>query len=423
MTGGTVRGAIHTMGFGSLTLGSVEGFTSLAQLGPSRGTKHLGAPSSETRGSATGTLELSRQVGLEISSSTYTELRRRAQANSEQVDLSFSSQLEFDFFFQSQSTQLATFSQRTNAVADGLSQVARQGFLETSQAVAARFQFSASVSGVVLNGFAGSAETLATLGDEAANALSEFTKAMLERVNEALNDVFGMLEGFGSGLQRHDGARELLDLMDSFNPFGDLGGQRSVTVGELAVQLEFSFSFSFTLDIQVTQGEVQQADPIVLDLDGDGIELTSHRDGARFDLLGDGHAVNTAFVTGGDAFLAFDRNGNGRIDSGLELFGDQHGAANGLEELAKFDTNGDGIISALDADFSKLLLFKDNGNGITEEGELITLAEAGIESIRLASREVDRLVSGGNRIRQITSFTRTDGTRGTAVDVLLNFTV
>ena len=101
----------------------------------------------------------------------------------------------------------------------------------------------------------------------------------------------------------------------------------------------------------------------VVDLDGDGIELTSHTNGAQFDILGNGQTQNTAFVTGGDAFLAVDRNGDGMINSGKELFGDQHGAANGFEELRKLDANGDGVINRLDPSFSKLALFRDNGDG------------------------------------------------------------
>ena len=60
-------------------------------------------------------------------------------------------------------------------------------------------------------------------------------------------------------------------------------------------------------------------------------------------------------MTGGDAFLAIDRNGNGSIDDGTELFGDQNGAAHGFAELAKFDSNHDGVINAQDDDFDKLL--------------------------------------------------------------------
>lgn len=64
---------------------------------------------------------------------------------------------------------------------------------------------------------------------------------------------------------------------------------------------------------------VQQSDPITLDLNGNGVELTNYTNGANFDITGSGTKVNTAFVTGGDAFLAINGNGNGHIDSGKEL--------------------------------------------------------------------------------------------------------
>ena len=187
------------------------------------------------------------------------------------------------------------------------------------------------------------------------------------------------------------------------------------------IQLEFEFSYAET--ITVREGRIQQADPIVFDLDDDGIELSNHLNGARFDIRGDGRMATTAFVTGGDAFLALDRNGNGSIDSGRELFGDQHGAANGFEELRKLDGNGDGVINARDDVFSQLRLWRDNGNGITEEGELISLADAGISGIDLAYRNTDTLGAGGNRIAQIASFTRDDGRVGRTADAILNFTV
>ena len=61
----------------------------------------------------------------------------------------------------------------------------------------------------------------------------------------------------------------------------------------------------------------------------------------RLDLDADGRMDSISVPTGDDALLALDRNGNGRIDDGRELFGDQHGAANGFAELARFDDNGD----------------------------------------------------------------------------------
>jgi hypothetical protein len=173
--------------------------------------------------------------------------------------------------------------------------------------------------------------------------------------------------------------------------------------------------------VQVGEGQVQESDPITLDLDGDGIELTRYGNGARFDITGKGQAATTAFVTGGDAFLAVDRNGNGIIDSGKELFGDQNGAKNGYEELAKLDSNLDGVINKLDKDFAKLVLFKDNGNGRTEPGELVSLTQAGIVELSLNHQNVNLKAAGGNRIGQIASYRRADGSVGQTADAILQF--
>ncbi len=324
-------------------------------------------------------------------------------------------QLSFSFLQEVRSVELQQFSARFT---DG--QTGSTRLVEASRAVAARFEISASVSGVVLDGFSKGAEALP---DEVSEQLATLTERLLQEADEILNEAFELLNGFFSGeyglgelQERFDQfARDIQEAFAGFNaPVAEGGAQQS------SVQLEFNFSLSVSVTEEVT---VQQSDPLVLDLDGDGVELTRHDNGARFDIRGNGQAVNTAFVTGGDAFLAIDRNGNGRIDDGTELFGDQRGAANGFEALREFDSNGDGRIDRGDAGYNQLLLFRDNGNGRTERGELITLAEAGVEAIDLTYRNVDEKASGGNRIAQIGRFERTNGAFGTAADALLNFTV
>ena len=135
---------------------------------------------------------------------------------------------------------------------------------------------------------------------------------------------------------------------------------------------------------------------LVIDLDGDGVELVSLADSrAFFDLDVNGFAEFTAWVKGDDGFLAFDRNGNGRIDDRTELFGAldpaQAQTANGFTELAKLNTNGDGRIDAQDAAFGSLRIWRDlDGDGLTDAGELQTLAQAGITSINLAATYVNQ---------------------------------
>lgn len=91
------------------------------------------------------------------------------------------------------------------------------------------------------------------------------------------------------------------------------------------------------LHFQAGRQEAKPKDPLVLDLTGDGPKTTGAVGAKAFDLAADGDLRGTSFVKDGTAFLALDRNANGVIDSGAELFGDQHGAVNGFVELAKFD--------------------------------------------------------------------------------------
>ena len=161
-------------------------------------------------------------------------------------------------------------------------------------------------------------------------------------------------------------------------------------------------------------------DPLVLDLAGDGIDLTTTEDGVEFDIDGDGTTEQTAFIKGDDALLYLDDNGNGVVDSGRELFGDQEGDANGYAELSRYDENNDGKIDELDAVYSKLRLWQDkNQDGTNQESESLTLLEAGIKSIQLKYDTINQKDNSGNIIGQTGEFTRMDGSTGYSADMLL----
>jgi hypothetical protein len=337
-------------------------------------------------------------------------------------------QLTFNFFGEVRSEEAAVFRQRTDAVAQGLGGARQETYIEASRRVAARFEFSLSISGAALNGFAGASEGIQG-GDPAMfDAFLGLAKDTLKNTDDIVNAVFDLLGAFFSG--KGDLGASFTKLVDQIfgsgllggSPASDSTGAKNTGSGQsirLGVQLEFKFAFS----VEGEAGEVQQSDPIALDLNDNGIDLTSYTNGARFDIVGNGRIATTAFVTGGDAFLAMDRNGNGIVDSGRELFGDQNGAANGYAELAKLDANHDWRINRLDPDFSKLLLFKDNGNGKTEPGELVSLIDAGIVELDLSYQQVTIQAAGGNRIAQVASYRRADGANGRTADAILNFTV
>lgn len=163
-------------------------------------------------------------------------------------------------------------------------------------------------------------------------------------------------------------------------------------------------------------------DPFVLDLDGDGIETISVASGnpVLFDLDASGIKKSVGWIASDDGFLALDRNGNGTIDDGSELFGDAtvlangQTAADGFAALADLDTNGDGLFDSLDAQFTDVRVWRDlNQDGISQMGELFTLDEIGIASINAAPDATGATASNGNTITSTGSFTYTDSSAGT----------
>ncbi|MEM7778320.1 MAG: hypothetical protein AAF732_22290, partial [Pseudomonadota bacterium] len=153
-------------------------------------------------------------------------------------------------------------------------------------------------------------------------------------------------------------------------------------------------------------------DPLVLDLDGDGIETVSTlHSGVHFDLDGDFFAEKTGWVGADDGFLVLDRNANGRIDDITEMFGAP--GVSGFVELAELDDTGDGLITADDAAFASLQVWRDlDQDGVTDEGELFSLAELDIVSIDAVGETLDAVTPQGTTLREKGGFTRGDGSTG-----------
>ncbi|HEX8248900.1 MAG TPA: hypothetical protein VF599_12050 [Pyrinomonadaceae bacterium] len=160
--------------------------------------------------------------------------------------------------------------------------------------------------------------------------------------------------------------------------------------------------------------ELGGCSPIVIDISGNGFSLTNVPNGVSFDLEANGNSRQFAWtsIDSDEAWLALDRNQNGTIDNGRELFGNvtaqvpQTGAErNGFLALVEYDKimnggNADGKITHLDFIFSRLRLWQDaNHDGISESNELKTLSELGLEKIELDYQESRRIDQHGNQFK------------------------
>lgn len=170
--------------------------------------------------------------------------------------------------------------------------------------------------------------------------------------------------------------------------------------------------------------EFRRRDPLALDLDGDGIETTGAESVVAFDHNGNDLKNGSGWVNADDAFLVHDKDSDGRIDSGAELFGvdtvksDGSLAVDGFDALQDLDSNSDGVFDTKDSAFSDVQIWQDlDQDGVTDNGELKSLAEANIASIELSGDNNPIDLGNGNLQSSSSSFTFTDGSTGTVANL------
>jgi hypothetical protein len=163
--------------------------------------------------------------------------------------------------------------------------------------------------------------------------------------------------------------------------------------------------------------------PLVLDLDGNGLDLLSLAAGVRFDLQAIGEPQRVGWVAPSDGLLARDLDGDGLISSGAELFGDATALANGsvardgFVALSDLDDNRDGRIDQADSGFDELFVWRDlDSDGFTDPGELQSLVDSGVTMLELAPQTVSWW-QAGNEVRLESGYQNQAGQDRALVDV------
>jgi len=181
--------------------------------------------------------------------------------------------------------------------------------------------------------------------------------------------------GFGIEYDRHESYSEVEQ-----TTFSASGSVTTADGREIKFDLQLSMARQYheESDISLRLGDAaRKVDPLVLNFAGTAAQLTDQR--FAFDLNADGSTENINFLAPGSGFLAFDRNGDGQINNGRELFGPTSG--DGFQELTALDGDQNGWIDENDAAFSQLSLWTPDK---TDKDTLQPLTAAGVGAIALS---------------------------------------
>jgi hypothetical protein len=219
--------------------------------------------------------------------------------------------------------------------------------------------------------------------------------------------------GFGVEYERHESYSE-----SEQTSFQASGVVRTADGKEISFDIALSMSRSYheesNVSIRIGDARKKQ-DPLVINFAGSAAQLSSQR--FSFDLNSDGKAENINFATNGSGFLAFDRNGDGQINNGTELFGASSG--NGFSELASLDSDRNGWIDENDAAYEKLRVWSKDAAG---NDQLVTLKQADVGALNVAAvatpfdlKETNNALIG--QIRSSGVFLHENGNAGTIQQV------
>ena len=221
--------------------------------------------------------------------------------------------------------------------------------------------------------------------------------------------------GFGIAYDRHEVRTETEQ-----TAFQASGTIRTSDGKEIKFQLEITMQRSFREESNTSlrAGDARKTDPLVINFGGTVVQLQSQR--FQFDLAGNGQLEKVPLLGGNSGYLALDLNGNGKIDSGQELFGPVSG--NGFADLARYDSDRNGWIDENDPVFGKLRVWTPTAQG---GGNLSSLRDKQVGALFLSSQATPfELRDGANQslgaVRASGIFLSADGSPGTLQQIDLN---
>ena len=200
-------------------------------------------------------------------------------------------------------------------------------------------------------------------------------QAALEKLQSLTSGPQGGRAGWGIEYDRTEDFAE-----SEQTSFSSTGVVKTADGREINFDVNLTMSRSFVAhnEEHLRMGDAVRKDPLVINFDGKGAELTTTK--YSFDIDSDGTKDQISFVTSGSGFLALDKNNDGKINNGKELFGAATG--NGFSELAQYDEDGNQWIDEGDAIYDKLRIWSKSSDGTDR---LIALGQAGVGAIYLGN--------------------------------------